>query len=106
MKTKKPKNLDDFIGSGKADQHTSTTGRQKNSIPVSQQEKPKKVTYYIKRPELIKQLKLVGVNTERDLSDLVGEAIEDLVIKYTKITTLTQGETVCESSSTAKNKTV
>ncbi len=82
MKTKKPKNLDDFIGSGKADQHTSTTGRQKNSMPVSPQEKPKKVTYYIKRPELIRQLKQVGLDTDRDLSDLASEAIEDLVTKY------------------------
>ncbi len=86
MKTKKPKNLDDFIGSGKADRHNSVTARQKDSLPVSQQVKPKKVTYYIKRPELIKQLKHIGLDNERDLSDLVTEAIEDLVIKYTSNT--------------------
>ncbi len=86
MKTKKPKNLDDFIGSGKADQHTSVTARQKDSLPANQQIKPKKVTYYIKKPELIKQLKQIGLDNERDLSDLVSEAIEDLVIKYTSKT--------------------
>ena len=28
MKSKKPQNLDDFIGSGKADQHTNKTTKQ------------------------------------------------------------------------------
>lgn len=86
MKTKKPKNLDDFIGSGKADQHTSKTAKRVNSNTTSQQIKPKKATYYINKPELIKKLKQVGLDTERDLSDLVSEAIEDLVNKYTNKT--------------------
>ena len=42
----------------------------------------KKVTYYIKDPALIKKLKLLGVEKERDLSSLVTEAIEDLIKKY------------------------
>jgi hypothetical protein len=84
MKTKKPnpKNLDDFIGSGKADQYTSKTAKRTNGKPVGQQVKPKKVTYYINKPELIKKLKQVGLDTDRDLSDLASEAIEDLVTKY------------------------
>ncbi len=81
MKTKKP-DLDDFIGSGKADQHASKTAKQKNSKPTEQQIKPKKVTYYIKNPDIIKRLKQIGLDTERDLSDLASEAIEDLVKKY------------------------
>ncbi len=82
MKTKKPKDLDDFIGSGKADRHTSKTASRNNGIPTDLQVKPKKVTYYIKNPELIKKLKQIGLDTERDLSDLVTEAIEDLVKKH------------------------
>ncbi|MCP4977356.1 MAG: hypothetical protein GY931_14470 [Maribacter sp.] len=81
MKTKKP-NLDDFIGSGKADQHTSKTAKLKSSKPTEKQVKPKKVTYYIKNPDIIKRLKQIGLDTERDLSDLASEAIEDLVKKY------------------------
>ena len=82
MKTKKPGNLEDFIGSGKADQHTSKTAKRTNGKTVSPQIKPKKVTYYINKPELIKKLKQVGLDTDRDLSDLASEAIEDLVTKY------------------------
>ncbi len=74
MKTKKPDNMGDFIKGAKADQHTSNT--------ASRQVKPKKVTYYINKPDLIKQLKQVGLDTDRDLSDLASEAIEDLVTKY------------------------
>lgn len=40
-----------------------------------------KATYYMS-PELVKKLKLVGVEKNRDLSDLVAEAVEDLVKKY------------------------
>jgi|TARA_B100001079_G_scaffold92335_1_gene79182 hypothetical protein len=87
METKKPKNvgkdffdlgLSKFIKGAKADQHTSNT--------ASPQVKPKKVTYYINNPELIKKLKQVGLDTDRDLSDLASEAIEDLVTKYTSKT--------------------
>ncbi|MBA7491699.1 hypothetical protein ES702_02247 [subsurface metagenome] len=42
----------------------------------------KKATYYIKEPSLIKELKLLSVEKERDLSDLVTEAIRDLIRKY------------------------
>jgi len=62
-------------------QHISKPARQKNSKPTNQ-EKIKKVTYYIKKPGLIKRLKLLGVEKERDLSSLVTEAIEDLIKKY------------------------
>ena len=60
---------------------TSKTVRQKASIPVIQYA-IKKATYYIKKPNLIKELKLLSVEKERDLSDLVTEAIEDLIKKY------------------------
>ncbi len=84
MKTKKPSmdGVDDFISSGKADQHTSLTAKHTTGMPVTQQIKSKKITYYIKKPELIKQLKQIGLDTDRDLSDLTSEAIEDLVHKY------------------------
>ncbi len=85
MKTKKP-NLDDFIGSGKADQHTSKTVKQTSGMPVSQQIKPKKVTYYISPPEIIKKFKQVGLDQDRGLSDLASEALDDLVTKYTSKT--------------------
>lgn len=60
---------------------TSKTVRQKASIPV-EQHTIKKATYYIKKPNLIKELKLLSVERERDLSDLVTEAIGDLIKKY------------------------
>ncbi len=78
MKTKKPKELDDFIGSGKADQHTSKTVKQTDSKPVKQ----KKMTFYIRNPANIKKLKQIGLDTERGISDLANEAIEDLVKKH------------------------
>jgi hypothetical protein len=43
---------------------------------------PKKITYYLKNPALEKQLKRLSVETERDLSDLTTEALEDLLKKY------------------------
>ena len=43
-----------------------------------------KATYYIKEPSLIKELKLLSVEKERDLSGLVTEAIKDLIKKYKK----------------------
>ncbi len=58
------------------------------SLPASHQasktaaEKPIKATYYIKKPELIKRLKQLGLDQDRDLSNLVTEAIEDLLKKY------------------------
>lgn len=62
-------------------QHNGKTVKHKASKPVKQV-KIKKVTYYIKNPELIKKLKLLGVKKEIDLSSLATEAIEDLLKKY------------------------
>ena len=42
-----------------------------------------KATYYID-PALVKRLKIMGVETHRDLSDLVNAAISDLVRKHEK----------------------
>ena len=39
-----------------------------------------KATYYVD-PALIKRLKILGVEEDRDLSDLVNEAISDLLGK-------------------------
>ena len=42
-----------------------------------------KATYCVD-PALVKRLKIMGVETDRDLSDLVNEAICDLVGKHEK----------------------
>lgn len=42
-----------------------------------------KATYYIQK-ELTKRLKFVAVDQDRDLSNLVNEAINDLVNKYNR----------------------
>ena len=39
-----------------------------------------KATYYVD-PSLVKRLKILGVETDRDLSELVNEAIGDLLKK-------------------------
>ena len=63
-------------------QHTSKLACQQTGIPANNiKAKYKKATYYI-RPELIKKLKLLSVETERDLSNLMNEAIELLLKKY------------------------
>ena len=62
-------------------QHTSKTVKRQTDRPA-RQHNIKRVTYYIKEPALIKKLKLLGVEKERDLSSLVTEAIEDLIKKY------------------------
>jgi len=56
---------------------------QKNSKTENQEagKSPKKATYYV-RPDLIKGLKYLGADTERDLSSLVNEAIEDFLDKH------------------------
>ena len=67
---------------------TSKPVRQQTSKPVTQhngktvKQHTIKATYYIKEPTLIKELKLLSVEEERDLSDLVTEAIKDLIKKY------------------------
>ncbi len=57
---------------------------QQDSRPVERQDSGAtdkiKATYYINR-DLVKKLKYAGVDTGRDLSDLVNEAIGDLLIK-------------------------
>ena len=63
-------------------QHTSKTAKQHTDKPVKQNRVNKKVTYYIKNPALVKKLKLLAIEKERDLSSLVTEAIEDLIKKY------------------------
>jgi len=63
-------------------QHTSKTVRRQTDRPAKQNKVNKKVTYYIKDLALVKKLKLLGVEKERDLSGLVTEAIEDLIKKY------------------------
>lgn len=64
-------------------QITSKTARQDTGKTVKHSA-IKKATYYIKEPSLIKELKLLSVEKERDLSDLVTEAIRDLIRKYKK----------------------
>ena len=59
---------------------TSKTASQQTSKAVKQY--TVKATYYIKEPSLIKELKLLSVEKERDLSGLVTEAIRDLIKKY------------------------
>ncbi len=65
-------------------QHTGKTIKQQANKPAV--ERPVKATYYIKKPELIKRLKQIGLDQDRDLSDLVTEAIEDMIKKYTSKT--------------------
>jgi len=59
---------------------TSKPVRQQTSKTIIQH--TVKATYYIKEPSLIKELKLLSVEKERDLSGLVTEAIRDLIKKY------------------------
>jgi len=63
-------------------QYTSKTVKRQNNKPAKQNKVNKKVTYYIKDPDLVKKLKYLGIEKERDLSSLVSEAIEDLIKKY------------------------
>lgn len=65
-----------------AKQHTSKTVKRQTDKPAKQNKVNKKVTYYIKDPGLVKKLKYLGIEKERDLSSLVTEAIEDLIKKY------------------------
>lgn len=58
-------------------QDTRKTARQQAGKTAA----TKKATYYIK-PDLIKRLKFLSIDKERDLSSLVNEAIEDLIKKY------------------------
>jgi len=55
---------------------------QQASKTAKQQRDRKKATFYIE-PDLIKGLKLLGIQREKNLSDLVNEAIIGLLEKYT-----------------------
>jgi hypothetical protein len=56
----------------------------KKSNKLTRTEKPKKVTFYIKKPKLIKKLKLLALNTETDLSSLATLALEEFINRYNK----------------------
>ncbi|MBA7556836.1 hypothetical protein ES705_49559 [subsurface metagenome] len=62
-------------------QHTSKTVKRQTDKPAKQNTVNKKATYYI-RDSLVKRLKYLAVEREKDLSSLVSEAIEDLIKKY------------------------
>ena len=61
-------------------QQASKTARQQNSKPAGDTIKIK-ATYYLP-PEIVKGLKMLGILKGKDLSNLVREAIEDLLKKY------------------------
>lgn len=60
--------------------HASKPASQHNGEPQERQ-KPIKATYYID-PGLIKSLKFLSVDVDKDLSALVNEAIHDLLTKH------------------------
>jgi hypothetical protein len=69
-------------------EQSSMTASSHDSVPVSQhavnpvdKQKPTKATYYVD-PMLIKSLKFLSVETDKDLSALVNEAIKDLLAKH------------------------
>ena len=67
-----------LVKSSKNQQASKTVGE---SVPAAGQER-KKATYYV-RKDLIKGLKMLGAETEKDLSQLVEEAIEKLLKEKT-----------------------
>ena len=85
-----------------AKQHAAKPAKAQASTPVKQntgkitrkvadpplrQSKPLKATYYV-QPLLVRQLKYVGIDTGRDLSDLINEAIYDLLEKYHRVSSI------------------
>jgi len=71
------------------DEHDSMSARQQDSEETSQYadipaapltDKKVKATYYLD-PLLVKKLKFLAVEKNKDLSALVGEAIQDLLAK-------------------------
>ena len=63
-------------------------GDRQETQPITEKETSQatatiKATYYIQK-ELTKRLKYVAADTDRDLSNLVNEAINDLVNKYNR----------------------
>jgi hypothetical protein len=61
-------------------QDTRKTASKKAS-KLEKQQASKKATYYIK-PDIIKGLKYLAIDKDKDLSALVNEALEDLIKKY------------------------
>jgi len=77
--------LDKILPGGQRDQ-AEQTQQPPASKPAGQQDSREaggtiKATYYINK-ELTRRLKHLAADTDRDLSNLVNEAIQDLVIKY------------------------
>ncbi|UPU37509.1 hypothetical protein M1B72_07335 [Geomonas paludis] len=60
--------------------HVSMPAKQQDGS-VREDRKAIKATYYID-PALIKPLKFLSVEKERDLSSLVNEALRDLLVKH------------------------
>ncbi|MBA7507894.1 hypothetical protein ES705_10722 [subsurface metagenome] len=83
MKKRTGESIKDLILGEDLDKKKPTSKTAKQDIDKTvKQYAIKKATYYIKEPSLIKELKLLSVDKERDLSDLVTEAIRDLIRKY------------------------
>ncbi len=53
-----------------------------NKTTETKKPKPKKATYYVKDPELITELKMLAVKQNKFVSDLLSEAISDVLKKY------------------------
>ncbi len=53
-----------------------------NTIAETKKPKPRKATYYVKNPELITNLKVLAVKQNKFVSDLLSEAISDILKKY------------------------
>ncbi len=53
-----------------------------NTMTEKKKPKPKKATYYVKDPELITDLKVLAVKQNKFVSDLLSEAIRDVLNKY------------------------
>jgi len=79
--------LDKILSGGQAaagETKQEETLNQPNTKTVGQEASGTvKATYYINK-ELTKQLKHLAADTDRDLSNLVNEAIQDLLIKYSR----------------------
>lgn len=66
---------------GDAGEHKPDSREEKTTDGERPATEKKKVTYYI-WPEMIRELKILAAKTDRDLSDLVSEAIEDILTKH------------------------
>ena len=63
--------------------HNSNSARQDkdNTSKPAKQEKDKKVTFYIP-PSLMKKFKIVSIEQDQTFSNLIVEAIKDVIKKY------------------------